>query len=92
MDSKRTFVPTSSAAPAIVAWAHSGRADPPDEIDLCPRSWAARAYPNLIHYNKLAKGGHFAAFELPQHRSSEFPRANMYHAGGLGTCLWMPSL
>jgi pimeloyl-ACP methyl ester carboxylesterase len=37
----------------------------PDEIDLCPRSWAERAYPNLIHYNKLDKGGHFAAWEQP---------------------------
>jgi pimeloyl-ACP methyl ester carboxylesterase len=38
----------------------------PDEIDLCPRSWAERAYPNLIHYNKLDKGGHFAAWEQPK--------------------------
>src|SRR5262249_13348194 len=38
----------------------------PDEIDLCPRTWAERAYPNLIHYNKLDKGGHFAAWEQPQ--------------------------
>jgi pimeloyl-ACP methyl ester carboxylesterase len=38
----------------------------PDEIDLCPRSWAERAYPKLIYYNKLKKGGHFAAFEQPQ--------------------------
>jgi pimeloyl-ACP methyl ester carboxylesterase len=43
----------------------------PDEIDLCPRSWAERAYPNLIHYNKLAKGGHFAAWEQPQLFSEE---------------------
>jgi pimeloyl-ACP methyl ester carboxylesterase len=38
----------------------------PDEIDLCPRSWAERAYPKLIHYNKLDKGGHFAAWEQPE--------------------------
>ena len=38
----------------------------PDEIDLCPRSWAERAYPKLIHYNKLPKGGHFAAWEQPK--------------------------
>ena len=38
----------------------------PDEIDLCPRSWAERAFPKLIHYNKLDKGGHFAAWEQPQ--------------------------
>ena len=38
----------------------------PDEIDLCPRSWAERAYPKLIHYNQLDKGGHFAAWEQPK--------------------------
>jgi len=43
----------------------------PDEIDLCPRSWAERAYPKLIHYNKLEKGGHFAAWEQPQLFSEE---------------------
>ena len=43
----------------------------PDEIDLCPRSWAEWAYPKLIHYNKLDKGGHFAAWEQPQLLSQE---------------------
>lgn len=38
----------------------------PDEIYTVPRSWAARAYPKLIHYNKAPKGGHFAAWEQPQ--------------------------
>jgi pimeloyl-ACP methyl ester carboxylesterase len=38
----------------------------PDEIDAAPRSWVERAYPNLIHYNKLDKGGHFAAWEQPE--------------------------
>jgi pimeloyl-ACP methyl ester carboxylesterase len=38
----------------------------PDEIYAAPRSWAERAYPNLIHYNRLDKGGHFAAWEQPQ--------------------------
>ena len=37
----------------------------PDEIYQAPRSWAERAYPKLIHYNKLDKGGHFAAWEQP---------------------------
>jgi len=31
----------------------------PDEIYAAPRSWAERAYPKLIYYNKLDKGGHF---------------------------------
>jgi pimeloyl-ACP methyl ester carboxylesterase len=37
----------------------------PDELYQTPRSWAERAYPKLIHYNKLDKGGHFAAWEQP---------------------------
>ena len=43
----------------------------PDDIDLCPRSWAERAFPKLIHYNKLDKGGHFAAWEQPKLLSEE---------------------
>ncbi len=38
----------------------------PDEIYTAPRSWSERAYAKLIHYNKLDKGGHFAAWEQPQ--------------------------
>jgi len=38
----------------------------PDELYQAPQSWAERAYPNLIHYNRLDKGGHFAAWEQPQ--------------------------
>jgi pimeloyl-ACP methyl ester carboxylesterase len=38
----------------------------PDEIYTAPRSWAQRAYPKLIHYNRLPRGGHFAAWEQPQ--------------------------
>jgi pimeloyl-ACP methyl ester carboxylesterase len=38
----------------------------PDELYPAPRSWAERAYPKLIHYKKLPKGGHFAAWEQPQ--------------------------
>ena len=38
----------------------------PDELYQAPRSWAERAYPhNLIHYNRLERGGHFAAWEQP---------------------------
>jgi pimeloyl-ACP methyl ester carboxylesterase len=43
----------------------------PDELYPAPRSWAERAYPNLIHYNKLDKGGHFAAWEQPKYLSEE---------------------
>jgi pimeloyl-ACP methyl ester carboxylesterase len=43
----------------------------PDEVYQVPRSWAERAYPGLVHYNKVAKGGHFAAWEQPQLLSDE---------------------
>jgi pimeloyl-ACP methyl ester carboxylesterase len=43
----------------------------PDEIIYTPRSWAERAYPKLIYYNKVDKGGHFAAWEQPQLLSEE---------------------
>jgi pimeloyl-ACP methyl ester carboxylesterase len=43
----------------------------PDELYPAPRSWTERAYPGLIHYNRLPKGGHFAAFEQPQLLSEE---------------------
>jgi pimeloyl-ACP methyl ester carboxylesterase len=47
----------------------------PDEIYAAPRSWAERAYPKLIHYNKLDKGGHFAAWEQPEFFTGEMRTA-----------------
>jgi pimeloyl-ACP methyl ester carboxylesterase len=38
----------------------------PDELYQAPRSWTERAYPKLVYYNKLDKGGHFAAWEQPE--------------------------
>jgi pimeloyl-ACP methyl ester carboxylesterase len=38
----------------------------PDELYQVPRSWAEKAYPRLMHYNRLPKGGHFAAWEQPE--------------------------
>lgn len=38
----------------------------PDELYPAPRSWTEQAYPKLIHYNRLPKGGHFAAWEQPE--------------------------
>jgi pimeloyl-ACP methyl ester carboxylesterase len=38
----------------------------PDEVYYSPRSWTERAYPKLVHYNQLDKGGHFAAWEQPK--------------------------
>ena len=43
----------------------------PDEIYAAPKSWAERAYPKLIYYNRLPKGGHFAAWEQPQEFTEE---------------------
>jgi pimeloyl-ACP methyl ester carboxylesterase len=47
----------------------------PNEIYAAPRSWAERAYPKLIYYNKLDKGGHFAAWEQPKLFSAEMRAA-----------------
>lgn len=38
----------------------------PDELYQAPRSWAEKAYPKLVHFNKVHKGGHFAAWEQPE--------------------------
>jgi pimeloyl-ACP methyl ester carboxylesterase len=43
----------------------------PGEQYEAPRSWTERAYPNLIHYHKVDKGGHFAAWEQPELFASE---------------------
>jgi len=43
----------------------------PDELYYTPKSWAEKAYPNLIHFNQLPKGGHFAAWEQPALLSQE---------------------
>ena len=47
----------------------------PDELYQAPRSWTERAYPKLIYYNKLDKGGHFAAWEQPQLFAAELRAA-----------------
>jgi pimeloyl-ACP methyl ester carboxylesterase len=43
----------------------------PDELYQAPRSWAEKAYPNLVHFNRLDKGGHFAAWEQPKLMTEE---------------------
>ncbi|HUI13220.1 MAG TPA: epoxide hydrolase [Xanthobacteraceae bacterium] len=43
----------------------------PDELYQAPKSWTEQAYPKLIHYARVAKGGHFAAWEQPQLFSEE---------------------
>jgi pimeloyl-ACP methyl ester carboxylesterase len=62
------FAPKGVAIPAAVSAF-------PDEIYTAPRSWTERAYPKLIHYNRLPKGGHFAAWEQPQLLTAELRSA-----------------
>jgi pimeloyl-ACP methyl ester carboxylesterase len=47
----------------------------PDELYQAPRSWTEKAYPKLIYYNRLDKGGHFAAWEQPDLFASELRNA-----------------
>jgi pimeloyl-ACP methyl ester carboxylesterase len=47
----------------------------PDEIYQAPKSWAEKAYPRLIYYNRPPKGGHFAAWEQPQLFSADLRAA-----------------
>ncbi|MGO4573350.1 epoxide hydrolase family protein [Microvirga sp. 2TAF3] len=47
----------------------------PDEIYTAPRSWTEKAFPKLIYYNRLPKGGHFAAWEQPELFSTEIRAA-----------------
>ena len=58
------FAPTGIKIPVAVSVF-------PDELYQAPQSWTEKAYPQLIHYNRLAKGGHFAAWEQPQVFSEE---------------------
>src|SRR5437764_3898810 len=47
----------------------------PDEIYAAPQNWAEKAYSKLIYFNKLSKGGHFAAWEQPQVFAEELRKA-----------------
>ncbi len=43
----------------------------PSEIYTAPKSWTERAFPKLLHYNRLPKGCHFAAWEQPGYFTDE---------------------
>jgi pimeloyl-ACP methyl ester carboxylesterase len=47
----------------------------PGEIYRAPRSWVERAYRNLIYFNEVDRGGHFAAWEEPELFASELRAA-----------------
>src|SRR5689334_19673671 len=63
-DELRYFIDNGVALPGAVSVF-------PGELYPAPRSWAERVYPKLIHYNKVEKGGHFAAREQPELFSEE---------------------
>ena len=60
----------------------------PDEIYPAPRSWTEKAYPKLIYYNRLDKGGHFAAWEQPELFSAETASGVQIAAHFEGIVLW----
>src|SRR3954452_24193843 len=62
------FAPKGIAIPAAVSAF-------PEELYQAPRSWTEKAYPRLIYYNRLEKGGHFAAWEQPALFTSELRAA-----------------
>jgi pimeloyl-ACP methyl ester carboxylesterase len=47
----------------------------PEEVYRAPESWARRAYCNLIYFNEVDKGGHFAAWEQPELFATELRAA-----------------
>jgi pimeloyl-ACP methyl ester carboxylesterase len=47
----------------------------PGEIFRAPRSWAEQSYPNLVYFNEVDKGGHFAAWEEPELFTAELRAA-----------------
>jgi hypothetical protein len=49
-----------------MAWLPVAMSAYPDEIFTAPQSWTEKTYPKLIHYNRLPKGRHFAAWEQPE--------------------------
>jgi pimeloyl-ACP methyl ester carboxylesterase len=53
------FAPKNVAIPVAVSVF-------PDDIYAAPRSWVEKAYSKLIHFNRLNRGGHFAAWEQPE--------------------------
>jgi pimeloyl-ACP methyl ester carboxylesterase len=62
------FAPKGIAIPAAVSAF-------PEELYQAPRSWTEKAYPKLIYYNRLDKGGHFAAWEQPELFTTELRAA-----------------
>ena len=47
----------------------------PGEIWRTPRSWVEKAYPNVVYFNEVDRGGHFAAWEEPELFAAEMRAA-----------------
>ncbi|HQN54774.1 MAG TPA: epoxide hydrolase [Novosphingobium sp.] len=72
------WLPATGASSARLYWESFGSFTPqqvtlpvavsafPKEILPCPRRWAERNFPNLVHWGEMDKGGHFAAWEQPE--------------------------
>ena len=71
-------LPGNGASSARLYWGSLSRAAPskrvelpaavsifPDDITMAPRPWAESLFPNIVHWNKVAREGHFGAFEQP---------------------------
>jgi pimeloyl-ACP methyl ester carboxylesterase len=71
------FAPKNVAIPVAVSVF-------PDDIDAPPKSWVEKAYPKLIHYNRLPKGCHFAAWEQPKFFTEEIRASFKSLRSGVG--------
>ena len=81
-------LPGNGASSARLYWGSLSRAAPskrvelpaavsifPDDITMAPRPWAESLFPNIVHWNKVARGGHFGAFEQPDLFTEELRQA-----------------
>src|SRR5262249_59494549 len=88
LDNITTYWLTATGASAARSYWERGAAGPPSPVTIpfafttfpgeiwrTPRSWAEKAYPNVIYFNEVDKGGHFAAWEEPELFSQEIRAA-----------------
>jgi hypothetical protein len=73
-ESQRSAAAATGQAPAEVSLPVAFTVFP-GEIFQAPRSWAERVYPNLVYFNEVDRGGHFAAWEEPELFSAELRSA-----------------
>jgi pimeloyl-ACP methyl ester carboxylesterase len=73
-ESRRATMAAAGKAPAPMALPAAFSVFP-DEIYRAPRRWAEQAYPNLVYFNEVARGGHFAAWEEPELFAAELRAA-----------------